>query len=109
MRKLIGAFCATSLTAMALIPTTASASCVAQVYANEDFVAPTYSYFYGEPYGAGNTYTYYGYTTSSQIAGGLASATASHNRVYVVGDAASCPTSGTYRYIGTILYFYINM
>jgi hypothetical protein len=108
MRTLIGAFCATALTAMPFVPTTASAQCTQTVYASHFYTLGSYSYIYGEPSAYGNTFTYYGYTTNSVFAATGASVVASRNRVTLVGDASSCPTSGTYQYIGSITNIYVN-
>ena len=115
MRTLIGAFCATALTAMAFVPTTASATCTQSVYAAVLFNGLSggvvggsyYSYFYGEPFGAGSTVTYYGYITNPALAASAATAAAAHTYVEVEGDAASCPTSGTYQYLGNIVYMWL--
>lgn len=108
MRKLIVTFCATFFTTLALVPTIASANCSQIVYATELFTNGTTTYLYGEPFGAGNTYTYFGTTTNAVIADAAASAAANNKRVNITGNATTCPTTGTYRFVGTILYLYIS-
>jgi len=107
MKNLIGAFCAASLAAVAF-PTSASAVCQSPLmYAGEYFGGTTFGYLYGAQYGAFNSSIYYGYTPNSLIAGQLATASANHSRVILYGDSASCAT-GTYIYVGTIIYIWIN-
>ena len=108
MRISKSALGAAFLTAMAFIPARAYAYCGETVYADQYYTDGTYTYVYGEPYGSGNTVTYYGYTTSATLAAALASAVESRSRVYLVGTVSSCPTSGTYQWLGQIYYIYIS-
>jgi hypothetical protein len=101
MRTLIGAFCATALTAMAFVPTTASATCTQSVYAALLFNGLSggvvggsyYSYFCGEPFGAGSTVTYYGYITSCHRRG-HSHVCAGRRRCFFLPDLRDIPVSG---------------
>ena len=53
------------------------------------------------------TYYYYFQTTRPDLIDTMNSAQAAQHRVYVVGNATSCPTTGTSRYIGLATYGYV--
>jgi hypothetical protein len=67
-----------------------------------------FGYLYANQYSYNSPQTWYGYSADSNILHMLATASATHARVMLYGDAASCPTSGTYLYVGTIIEVIIN-
>ena len=82
---------------------------VTRVYSNASGTAD-YSYFYFTPRttNAYTTYAYYVYAGSadSQAAATLLAASNSGDTVLVNGSAATCPTTGTNRYVGIVNYAY---
>ena len=61
------------------------------------------NYIYIAPTALATSY-YYVRTADPKIASAAYAATTSRTRVLVYGNAASCPTTGTYRYMGFPLY-----
>jgi membrane protease YdiL (CAAX protease family) len=76
------------------------------------YQTPTFYTAYLAPMAALPTYYYIFYGSPGASVGNgamfsaLSAAKAANEKVYVVGNAASCPTSGTYRYGGYVQYFY---
>lgn len=64
-----------------------------------------YGYFYVADY-LPTTY-YYFYTNNVQFIASMTAAQTTGKRIYVSGNATSCPTSGTYMYGGVISNIYI--
>jgi hypothetical protein len=67
---------------------------------------PPYGYFWVSNNTALPTYYFYFYTNNATALGQLKTAEATNEKVYVYGDAASCPTTGTSRYGGVVQYLY---
>lgn len=86
-----------------------NAACLASAQQVERVLSyGTYGYIYLRPAGAlTNSYYYYMRTTSDKILSTAANAHTDSSRVNVYGDAASCPTTGTARYMGNATYVYI--
>lgn len=69
----------------------------------------TYSYIYMRKAGAlTNASYYYMRTSSDKILSTAANAHTDSSRVNAYGNAASCPTAGTGRYMGEAIYVYIT-
>jgi hypothetical protein len=56
----------------------------------------------GGLFGGPATFWSYGYTYADKVTNTMAGAHSGNDTVVVTGDAASCPTSGTFRFIGQI-------
>ena len=91
---------------MALVPMSAKAVCQAEIYADRTVSDGTTTQVTGrtdtavDP--AAFTYAYTAETTNALLANLIFAAVASHNRLFVIGSAASCPTTGAFRDMGTI-------
>lgn len=88
----------------------ANASCFVQDYNVERVLSyGTYGYIYMRPAGSlTNSFYYYVRTTSDKILSTAANAHTDSSRVNVLGDAGSCPSTGTARYMGNATYVYIT-
>jgi hypothetical protein len=87
----------------------ANAACFASAQQVERVLSyGTYGYIYLRPAGAlTNSFYYYVRTDSDKILSTAANAQTDSSRVNVYGDAASCPTAGTGRYMGNATYVYM--
>lgn len=95
-----------------LSPLPASAACgvtgtMVRMYQYADAYSSSAGRIYIRPYPTANYY-FSALTTDDNIMSTAATAITSQTRVYVRGNAATCPTSGEHRYIGNIDYIYIN-
>lgn len=79
----------------------ANATCSLEIYADRAYSDGSLAYVYGSTTSLGSFYVY-GDTGNSMLASLFFAATAQRTKIYVTGSAASCPTSGTSRYIGLI-------
>ena len=91
----------------------ANASCnsgfvnVTEVYQGTTAVGTPYAYVYGVPeHSVLPTTVYYFYTNDTSAIAQLFAAGQNHESIYITGNATSCPTTGSYRYGGTIQYIY---
>jgi len=50
-----------------------------------------------------DTFAFFANTTNAQLASLIFAAVAHHNRVVVIGDAGSCPTTGNERFMGNVV------
>jgi hypothetical protein len=101
IRTAIG-FVAAFTAAIALVPMSAKAVCTQVIYADRSFSDGANAQIVGRVNTTDN-FAYFAATTNNQIAALIFSAVAQRNRVYVVGSAASCPTTGDLRDIGNVL------
>ena len=97
------------LAAAALVSGNANAICSQSNMQVERIISyNTYGYIYMRPAGAlTNSSYYYMRTTSDQVMSIAANAHTDGSRVTVSGDTASCPTTGTARYMGNSRYIYL--
>ena len=89
--------------------TGAQASCFASNQMVERVLSyATYGYIYFRPESSlTNSTYYYMRTTSQQILALAAAAQASRSKVNGLGNASSCPSTGTARYMGEATYLYV--
>jgi hypothetical protein len=96
---------------MALVPVSAKALCQQDIYADRAFSPDgTTIQVLGrvdsitDP-NAPNAFTFafFAETTNALFANLIFAAVASHNRLFVIGAAPTCPTTGQFRDMGTIL------
>lgn len=100
---------AAGLVALMIGSASANASCLQTSKIVERVLSyPTYCYVYLRPESAlTNTFYYYTRSTSDKICGLAGDAKISRTKVNALGDAASCPASGTSRYMGNTTYIYL--
>jgi len=87
---------------MALVPMSAKAICQQTIYAERSFTDGTN----GQIIGHVNTtddHAFLASTTNPVISSAIFAAVANRNTVFIVGGAASCPTTGALRDMGTII------
>ena len=82
-------------------PAQATCTPVGHVIGVEDYGGYAYVTLKTNPL---SSVSYYGYTTDESLTQLAATALQSQTRVYVSGNASSCPTTGTVRYLGTLSY-----
>ena len=103
IRKAIVAACSAGI---ALVPMSAKAACQTEIYADRAISDGMSTQVTGRTDstvdGAAFTYAYTAETTNAVLANLIFAAVASHNRLFVIGSAASCPTTGAFRDMGTI-------
>jgi hypothetical protein len=97
-----------ALTAItALVPTSAKALCQQSIYADRAFSDGNASQILGRTDSAVDpnafTFAYFAETTNALFSNQIFAAVANHNRVFIVASAQTCPTTGQYRDIGTII------
>lgn len=68
------------------------------------FQTTTYAYVYIAARATLPSYGYYYYTNDPELISTLASAMSGNYTVHLTGSVYSCPTSGTWRYGGTLSY-----
>lgn len=86
----------------------AHATCLTYGPVEQIYTSGTTTYIYVSPSNAlaVPSYVYYFGTTDHELAEVFANSL--HKNVYISGDAATCPTTGTYRYGGVGSYIYAN-
>jgi hypothetical protein len=57
---------------------------------------------------ARDNYYWYGITSDAKLIDAAISALTNRTKIYITGNASSCPTSGSSRYIGTVTYLAIS-
>ena len=87
---------------MALVPMSAKAICQQTIYAERSFTDGTNGQIIGHV-STVDTFAWIATTTNPVISSVIFAAVANRNTVFIVGDAASCPTTGDLRAIGNIL------
>jgi len=87
---------------MALVPMSAKAICQQTIYAERSFTDGTNGQIIGHVITV-DTFAWIATTTNPVISSVIFAAVANRNTVFIVGDAASCPTTGDLRAIGNIL------
>ncbi len=97
--------------ALSVMPAAAQATCtitgtMARVTANSDSFS-TFHFLYFRAFSTSSVY-YFGRSFDDMIAEVATTAVANGTKVTVSGDAASCPTSGTGRFIGNVRWVSIN-
>lgn len=107
MKKLL----LSALLAGGMFPLASNATCaqggfVERVTAYNDGVG-TYHYIYMRNSALTN-YWWYTRTTDDEMAVMASTALTSKTRVSIQGDAATCPTTGTGRYMGNMRYMLVN-
>ncbi len=109
MNVMVKWFSMSALLVLSLFAFQANAACIVSAQIVErvlSYDGNTYVYF--RPKGAlTNSFYYYMRTTSDQIASTAANAQTDRTEVNAYGQATSCPTSGTARYMGDALYIYM--
>ena len=97
------------LAASMVAATSAQAACSITSHIVERAIAyPAYCYVYFRPEGAlTNSFYYYMRSTSDKICSMANSAQTDRSKVSASGDATTCPTTGTARYMGDATYLYI--
>jgi hypothetical protein len=92
---------------MVLVPMSAKAICEQQFYADRAFSDGTTIQVLGRTDSTVDpntfTYAYVAETTNALFANMIFAAVASHNRIFIIGNAQTCPTTGQFRDIGTIV------
>jgi hypothetical protein len=98
---------------MALVPVSAKALCQAELYADHSFSDGTNAQVIGRTDALadilgdkavnGFTYAYTAETTNALFANQIFAAVAGHNRLYIIGSATACPTTGQFRDMGIII------
>jgi hypothetical protein len=92
---------------MALVPMSAKALCQQEIYADRGFSDGTTTQVMGRTDSTVDanvfTYAYTAETTNAIFANLIFAAVAGHNRLFVVGEATTCPTTGQFRDMGTIV------
>jgi hypothetical protein len=92
---------------MVLVPMSAKAICEQEFYADRAFSDGTNINVLGRTDTTVDsnafTYAYVAETTNALFANMIFAAVASHNRIFVIGNAQTCPTTGQFRDIGTIV------
>jgi len=93
--------------------TTASATCsvggkITRVY-SVNIGTADYAYYYLNPSHTGlpSAVVYFFYVNGDRTSDALAAAASDFRNVHIVGSAAACPTTGTYRYGGLAYYSYV--
>jgi hypothetical protein len=90
---------------MALVPMSAKAICLQTFYAERGYSDGTMVQVLGHV-NTTDDFAYYAETTNALFSDLIFAAVAQRNRIFVVGNATSCPTTGTLRNIGTVLELY---
>jgi|SRR6516162_10964725 hypothetical protein len=92
---------------MALVPMSAKAICQQEISADRAFSDGTNVQVLGHTDSTVDvnvfTYAYVAETTNTVFANMIFAAVGSHNRLFIVGGATTCPTTGQFRDIGTII------
>jgi hypothetical protein len=92
---------------MALVPMSAKAVCQQEIYADRGSFDGTTTQVLGRLSSAVEvnafSFAYFATTTNALISNLIFSAVGNHNRLFIVGDAATCPTTGEFREMGNIL------
>jgi hypothetical protein len=87
---------------MALVPMSAKAICQQTIYAERGLSDGTNAQVLGH-FSSIDDHVFFATTTNAQFAGLIWAAVAQRNTIIVFGNAATCPTTGTLRDMGTIL------
>ena len=92
---------------MALVPMSAKAICQQEIYADRAFSDGANSQVLGRISSAVDPnafmYGYFATTANALFSNLIFAAVANHNRLFIVGDAQTCPTTGEFRSMGNIL------
>lgn len=97
----------TLLVAISLsVPMIAQAACGVTGEIVRAYETPSYSYFYVKTSPLA-TITYYFYVPDAQVRSALRTAYIGNKKVYMYGNATSCPTTSL-AYGGTVTYTYLN-
>ena len=92
---------------MALVPMSAKAICQQEIYADRGFSDGTNTQVLGRISSAVDpnafSYGYFAATTNPVLSNLIFAAVAHRNRLFVVADTQTCPTTGEYRNMGNIL------
>jgi hypothetical protein len=104
---------------MALVPMSAKAICQQEISADRAFSDGTMIQVLGRtdstvastPGAPGPdptvfTFVYVAETTNPLFGNQIFAAVGGHNRLFIIGEATTCPTTGTFRDIGTIIQIY---
>ena len=87
---------------MALVPMSAKAICQQTIYAERSFTDGTNGQIIGH-ISTVDAFAWIATTTNPVISSAIFAAVANRNTVFIVGNAASCPTTGALRDMGTII------
>jgi hypothetical protein len=90
---------------MAFVPMSANAACTQTIYADRAYSDGTMAHVLGRVQSADN-FAYSADTTNALFAEIIFASVAHRNRLYITGNAGSCPTTGDVRDMGTILEIY---
>lgn len=85
----------------AALPSTAEAVCTQTIYAERSEVNGVTTQVMGRLL-SNSVILWFANTTDPEFARTIVAAVAQRNRLTVIGDAASCPTTGTFRFQGNI-------
>jgi hypothetical protein len=92
---------------MALVPMSAKAVCQQEIYADRATLDGTTTQILGRVSSAVDInafqYAYYATTTNALFSNLIFAAVANHNRLFIVADTQTCPTTGEFRTMGNIL------
>ena len=83
----------------------AEAACGQTIYADRAYSTGGVTYVYGRTSSLA-TQIYYWNTANAVLANMIFNAVAQRNRLFVLGNATACPTTGTTLFGGTIQYMY---
>jgi hypothetical protein len=92
---------------MALVPVSAKAVCQQEIYADRASFDGTTTQVLGRVSSAVDvnafSYAYFATTTNASISNLIFAAVGNRNRLFIVGDTTTCPTTGEFRGMGNIL------
>jgi hypothetical protein len=100
-------FAASLMAAVILGPSSAQALCNQLLYAERSFTDGVTTQIVGRT-DAVSTIIWFANTTDPELSRAITAAVSAHNRVFVQGDAASCPTTGVFRFMGNVTIIVIN-
>jgi hypothetical protein len=87
---------------MVLVPMSAKAICQQTIYAERSFSDGTNGQIIGHV-STVDDHAFFASTTNPVISSAIFAAVANRNSVFIIGNATSCPTTGTLRDMGIII------
>jgi hypothetical protein len=87
---------------MVLVPMSAKAICQQTIYAERSFSDGTNGQILGHV-STVDDHAFFASTTNPVISSAIFAAVANRNSVFIIGNATSCPTTGTLRDMGIII------
>jgi hypothetical protein len=87
---------------MVLVPMSAKAICQQTIYAERSFSDGTNGQILGHV-STVDDHAFFASTTNPVVSSAIFAAVANRNSVFIIGNATSCPTTGTLRDMGIII------